>query len=322
MKVGFIGCGGRAGSHMEALKALSGAEIVAFADIVEERARLCAQKYGGRAYGDYHVMLEKEGLDACYICLPPFAHTDQELLCAEKGVPFFIEKPVALTLEKAREVERAVDKADLITLVGYQLRFVDALVEMRKVLLEEGGRIGLCEAVRCNGVAGGPDHWWRKRELSGGQLVEQSTHQVDLARWFVGEVTQVYARLDNLLSQDLPNYTIEDVSIVTLKFENGALGVITSTTAAQPKGSYSRFTVVAKNLEVMAFPGYRIVKGQEVREYESKVDSTMEINRHFLQCIEKGQQTRIPYSEGLKDLEVTLAAVKSSETGRTVKLPL
>jgi len=296
--------------------------MVAFADVVEERAELCAQRYGGRAYGGYHEMLKKESLDACYICLPPFAHTDQELLCAEGGIPFFIEKPVALTLEKAREVERAVDRAGLITLVGYQLRFIDALVEMRKVLLEEGGRIGLCEAVRLGGVAGGPDHWWRKRELSGGQLVEQSTHQVDLTRWFVGDVGEVYARLETLLSQDLPNYTIEDISVVTLKFENGALGVITSTTAAQPKGSYSRFTVVAKNLEVMAFSGYRIVKGQEVREYESKVDSTLEINRHFLQCVEQGQQTRIPYSEGLKDIEVTLAAVKSSETGRTVKLPL
>ena len=322
MKVGFIGCGGRADSHMEALKALSMADMAAFADIVEERAELCAQRYGGRAYGGYHEMLKKESLDACYICLPPFAHTDQELLCAEGGIPFFIEKPVALTLEKAREVERAVDRAGLITLVGYQLRFIDALVEMRKVLLEEGGRIGLCEAVRLGGVAGGPDHWWRKRELSGGQLVEQSTHQVDLTRWFVGDVGEVYARLETLLSQDLPNYTIEDISVVTLKFENGALGVITSTTAAQPKGSYSRFTVVAKNLEVMAFSGYRIVKGQEVREYEPKVDSTLEINRHFLQCVEKGQQTRIPYSEGLKDIEVTLAAVKSSETGRTVKLPL
>ena len=322
MKVGFIGCGGRADSHMEALKALSMADMTAFADIVEERAELCAQKYGGRAYGDYHKMLEKESLAACYICLPPFAHTDQELLCAEKGIPFFIEKPVALTLEKAREVKRAVDKAGLITLVGYQLRFIDALLEIRKALLEEGGQIGLCEAVRCGGVAGGPDHWWRKREFSGGQLVEQSTHQVDLARWFVGDVTEVYARLETLLSQDLPNYTIEDVSIVTLKFKDGALGVITSTTAAQPKGRYSRFTVVAKNLEVMAFPDYRIVKGQEVTQYEPKVDSTLEINRHFLQCVEKGQQTRIPYSEGLKDLEVTLAAVKSSETGRTVELPL
>jgi len=322
LKVGFIGCGGRAGNHMEALKALPMAEMVAFADVVEERAKLCAQKYRGRAYGDYHKMLEEESLDACYICLPPFAHTDQETLCAERGIPFLIEKPVALTLKKAQEVERAVNKAGLITLVGYQMRFIDALTEMREVLLEEGGRIGLCEAVRCGGVAGGPDHWWRKQELSGGQLVEQSTHQVDLARWFVGEVTEVYARLETLLSQDLPNYTIEDASIVTLKFKNGALGVITSTTAAQPEGSYGRFTVIAKNLEVMTFPSYRIVKGQEVTQYEPKVDSTLEINRHFLQCLEKGQQTRIPYSEGLKDLEVTLAAVKSSETGRTVKLPL
>jgi predicted dehydrogenase len=307
---------------MESLSKIPEAKMVAFADVVEERARNCAGKYSGTSYKDYHDMLEKEDLDACYIAIPPFAHTDQELLCSKKRIAFFIEKPVALTIKKAKEVQRSVAKLGTITQVGYVMRFYDGLQQLRQVLKERGGKIGLIEMARLGGIAGDANFWWRRKELSGGQLVEQSTHQVDMARWMLGDVSTVYAKFGRQLNRDLPNFTIEDISSVIMKFKNGAIGVLTSSCAVQEAGGLGRFTIIAKNLEIQSNNGYRLIEGKNVTEYKDTNDAVQDEDRHFVSCVASGKKTAIPYIEGLKSLEVTLAAVESAKTGKEIKLPL
>lgn len=324
VKVGFIGCGGIAQYHAERLVKMSDAELVAFSDVAVERARSLASKYGGRAYSDYREMLEKEKLDACFICIPPYAHTDQELLCAEHGVHVFVEKPVALTMDKAVEVLKAVEKAGIITQVGYVRRFLDSYDSSRSLLLAEGGRVGLFEAWWIGGVAGGPDHWWRRRELSGGQLVEQSTHLVDQARWMVNsEVEEVFAYFETELLNDLPSFNIESASTVVMRFKTGAIGCITSTCAAQPAGMDVNFRLIAKNMELVG-AGWNVivVKGEEKKVFEARVDPFEVEDRHFIDCVKSGCETKVPYLEGVKALEITLAAVKAATEGRSVRLPL
>ena len=324
VRIGFIGCGGIARAHAERLAKMKDVELVAFCDIVLEKAKSFAQKYGGNAYKDYHEMLDREKLDACFICIPPFSHTDQEILCAEKGIHFFVEKPVALTLEKAVEVLNAVRKAGIITQVGYVLRFVDSFRKAKKILHERGGRIALFEAWRYGGVAGGPEHWWRRKELSGGQLVEQSTHQVDLARWFVNDdVELVFASFETQLLNDLPNFNIESASIVNMRFKSKAIGVITSTCAAQPAGMGSGFRVVSRHIQLVATGrGCKIIEGNKVKTIETKVDPYFEEDRHFIECIKRGEETEVPYIEGVKTLEVTIAAVRSAKRGEVIRLPI
>jgi myo-inositol 2-dehydrogenase/D-chiro-inositol 1-dehydrogenase len=309
-------------AHMESLSKIPEAKMVAFADVVEERASNCAGKYSGTPYKDYHDMLEKEDLDACYIAIPPFAHTDQELLCSKKRIAFFIEKPVALTIKKAKEVQRSVAKSGTITQVGYVMRFYDGLQQLRQALKERGGKIGLIEMVRLGGIAGDANFWWRRKELSGGQLVEQSTHQVDMARWMLGDVSTVYAKFGRQLNRDLPNFTIEDISSVIMKFKNGAIGVLTSSCAVQEAGGLGRFTILAKNLEIQSNNGHRLIEGKNVTEYKDTNDAVQDEDRHFVSCVASGKKTAIPYIEGLKSLEVTLAAVESAKTGKEIKLPL
>ncbi|MCD6357498.1 MAG: Gfo/Idh/MocA family oxidoreductase [Thermoproteales archaeon] len=324
VRVGFIGCGGIAKAHAERLARIEGVRLAAFCDVKFSRAEEFARRYGGAAYRDHREMLGREELDACYICIPPYAHTDQELLCAERGVHFFVEKPVALTLEKALEVLKAVRKAGVITQVGYVLRFVDSLRRARELVQAEGGRIGLFEAWRYGIVVGGPEHWWRRRELSGGQLVEQSTHQVDLARWVVGsDVREVYAAFEEKLLEDLPRFNIESASIVCMRFKSGAIGVVTSTCAAQPAGCDAGFRLIARHIQLVC-RGRRctIIRGDEVETLEASVDPYMEEDRHFIECVKRGRDTEVPYVEGVKTLEVTLAAVKSARERRVIKLPL
>ncbi len=324
VRVGFIGCGGIARVHADRLAKFEDVELAAFSDAVPERARAFAETYGGRAYGDYREMIEREKLDAVFICIPPYAHTDQEILCAEHGVHFFVEKPVALTLERAVEVLRAVERAGIITMVGYTRRFLDSLREARRMLLERGGNAILYEAWWIGGVAGGPEHWWRRRELSGGQLVEQSTHLVDLGRWLVGsEVEEVAAYFETRSLRDLPNFNIEAASAVIMRFKSGAVGSVTSTCAAQPAGMDVNFRLIARNLELIgAGNDVIVVSGSERSVLKATVDPFVAEDRHFIDCVKAGAPTEVPYREGVKTLEVTIAAVRSAEEGRVVRLPL
>lgn len=324
VRVGFIGCGGIAQLHAERLVKMEDVELAAHSDTVHSRAQAFAEGYGGRAYSDHKQMLEKEELDAVFICIPPYAHTDQEILCAERGVHFFVEKPVALTLEKAVEILGAVERAGIITLVGYTRRFLDSIRAARQLLREEGKDVILYEAWWIGGVAGGPDHWWRRRELSGGQLVEQSTHLVDLGRWLVGsDVEEVSAYFETRSLRDLPNFNIEAASAVIMRFKSGAIGSVTSTCAAQPTGMDVNFRLIGRNLELISSGSDVIIAQGEKRSFvKATVDPYFEEDRHFIDCVKQGRETDVPYIEGVKTLEVTLAAVKSAEEGRPVRLPL
>lgn len=326
VKIGFIGCGGIARLHADILSKFEDVDFRAFSDIDKNKAEAFAARYGGRAYGDYREMLEKEELDACFICIPPYAHVDQEILCAERGIHIFVEKPVALTLEKAVEILNTVRRAGVITQVGYVRRFAESYVKARSILLERGGRVGLFEAWWIGGVAGGPDHWWRRRELSGGQLVEQTTHLVDLARWMVNnEVAKVSAFFEEELLRDLPNFNIESASAVIMQFKSGAVASITSTCAAQPKGMSVGFRATARNLQVMSGLGWWsvvVVEGEKSEVLEVSTDPYTVQDRHFIDCVKAGRESEVPYIEGVKALEITLAAVESARTGQPVRLPM
>jgi len=204
MKIGFVGTGGIANYHLEHLMKIKEAEIVALCDVVEERAKETAKKCKGAFYTDYRKMLDKEKLDALYICIPPFAHQGQELLAAEKGIPFFVEKPIALSLDYAKKVEEKVAKNNLITSVGYQDRYQDIIDYVKKVLA--GRKIGLFLGYWMGGMP--TVSWWRKKEESGGQAVEQTTHIFDLARYIFGEVEKVAAFARTGLMRDVKNYNV------------------------------------------------------------------------------------------------------------------
>ncbi len=123
VKIGFIGCGGNARGHMRSLGKMEDVKLVALCDVNEERAKSAAEEFDSEAYTDHKIMLDEAELDAMYISIPVFAHGAPELDTIQHGLPFFVEKPVAINIEKAEEILEAVEKNDLITCVGYQLRY-------------------------------------------------------------------------------------------------------------------------------------------------------------------------------------------------------
>src|SRR5437763_10643389 len=123
VRVAFVGTGGIANHHLSRLAEIGGVEIVALCDVAEERAAAAVEKYGGKVYTDYRRMLDAEEIDALYVCVPPFAHSDAEILAARKGVHLFAEKPVVMHLETGLKILDAIEKSGVISCAGYGMRY-------------------------------------------------------------------------------------------------------------------------------------------------------------------------------------------------------
>jgi len=245
VKIGFVGCGGIAGAHMARLSKIRGVELVAFCDTVKEKAAAAAGSYGGQFFTDFRLMLEKFSLDACFICVPPFAHGEMELLCVEKGIPFFVEKPVALDLETASKIDRAVEKRKLTTGVGYVLRAYDTVERGRAILSRE--RIGLVRGKYFGCVPGAGRGWYSQKSLSGGQLVEQATHTVDMMRYLAGDISEVFGYSFEGINRKLyEKYDVEDASTTVMRFASGVIGNLSCTWLWT--GYYSGVEVICQNL--------------------------------------------------------------------------
>jgi len=326
LRIGLIGCGGIAGVHARGLSEISKVKLEAFADIVEEKAKSFSQQYGGRAYTDWHEMLEKEELEILYICLPPFAHEDEVNVAAEKGINIFIEKPIALDMKLAGEMVSAIRKHDVKSQVGYCCRF-GAGVEKAKNLIESGeaGDVGLSVGWYWCHFLGGP--WWRDKERSGGQLVEQSTHLYDAFRFFCGEVETVHGYMNKKFWIEVPDLTIEDVSSSTLRFKSGAVGSIVTTTWGVPNQWWLRWLIATKKYTLessginnLTYHTTEVpVKTQMITEER---DVYLLEAENLVHAVLEDRETLIPIEEGAKTLELTLAVRKSMETGHPVSLPM
>ena len=316
LKVGFIGTGGIARNHLENLKKLD-VEYVAMCDVDEARARQAAEQYGGKPYTDFRRMLDEVEMDAVWVCLPPFAHGDAEAAVIERGVHMFVEKPIALTLDLARELEEKIKAAGIITSVGYQWRYQESVATAKAKLGEEP--IGMMLGYWVGGMPG--VWWWRRRETSGGQVVEQTTHIFDLARYFGGEVKEVYAaHAQRFLHKEVENFNVDDVGTVTLKFESGAIANISSGCIAPYRVGLD---IIAKNkVFSITSHGLTTVAGGDRETLSFSDNAYLEEDRAFLEAIQTGDRSKIrsDYSDAVKTLQVTLAANESAACGAPVAL--
>jgi myo-inositol 2-dehydrogenase/D-chiro-inositol 1-dehydrogenase len=127
LRVGMIGTGWFAIKHAEMLSGMDGVRVQAIVGSTVEKAQAMAASFNGAgAYGNIHDMLDAEKLDAVYICVPPMAHGEIERQLIERGIPFFIEKPIGLDVELPRELLGRITASGLITSVGYHIRYQES----------------------------------------------------------------------------------------------------------------------------------------------------------------------------------------------------
>jgi predicted dehydrogenase len=329
LRTAFLGCGSFAHRHARTLQLLQNDfEMVAFCNSTIENAAAFSEKYtNGRAsvFSDHHPMFEQVPLDVLIISLPPYAHSDEVELAANRGVHVFIEKPIALTSEQGWRMVNAAESAGIVTQVGFMFRFGEAIEHLKAMIdSDEAGTVGLMSArYFCNALHA---PWWRKRDLSGGQLVEQVIHMVDLMRFLMGDAVAVYSRQENLFHQEVEDYTVEDVSATIFGFPNGSLGVIYATNGAIPNRWINDYRVVSRNLTVEFTDANHATFHHTARpEREPEViasdrDYYLSEMQDFLAGIRTGQKTRTPLREGAKSLDLALAATRSAQLRSEVQL--
>ena len=334
IRVAFIGAGQRSVGHMTALTHLPAVEVVGLADLDTDRAQAAqAQANERRAAGsapikatvfaDYRAMLDQTTPDCVYLCLPPFVHGQLDHDLIDYGKPIFFEKPVALEMTVANEIADHLRAKGLINAAGYQKRYSSA-VRTPKAMLD-GQPIGMAIAIRLSGLPGTP--WWRVQSKSGGMLTEQHTHAVDLMRFLCGEIDLVFAVGSNQLSQDVPNLDIFDMNACTVRFANGAPGIIGNSCAA-PAGAAlyppHRVQVVTAgmvlNVNESRSEIHRV--GQPIEAILPDADDGDLMNRAFIEAVRSGKQEGIlsDFADAARTLAVTLACQRSAETGQPITL--
>lgn len=317
VRIGFVGAGGIANAHMNVLQAVDDVQIVAVADVIQERAELVAARFVARAYSDYREMIKNEKMDALYVCVPPFAHKDQEILAARKGIHLFVEKPVTVNFDKAREVRDEIERSGIVSAVGYHWRYSSHTDRARAILSDR--KIGMVLGYWMGGFPG--VHWWRRMDESGGQMVEQTTHIFDLARYICGDVTEVFAAYANRLSENIPEFDINDVGTATLKFESGVVGSISNTCVLSVPHDVG-LHVIAKDLVIEIHGDLKIVEPGHTEVFTGGVNSMLEENRIFIDAVRSGNKSEIrsDYADAVKTLAVTLACNESARSGQPVKV--
>ncbi|HUE98554.1 MAG TPA: Gfo/Idh/MocA family oxidoreductase, partial [Anaerolineales bacterium] len=230
-----------------------------------------------------------------------------------------------LTSKQGWRMVNAAENAGIVTQVGFMFRFGEAIEHLKRMIDSgDAGSVGLMSArYFCNSLHA---PWWRKHLLSGGQLVEQVIHMVDLMRFLMGDAITVYSRQENMFHQDVADYTVEDVSATIFGFPNGGLGVIYATNGAIPNRWINDYRVVSRNLTVEftdanhATFHHTAEPGRQPEVIASDRDMYVSEMQDFLNAIRMGQKTRIPLREGAKSLDLALAATHSAQIGNEVRL--
>lgn len=316
-RLGFIGAGGIAHRHFGVLTTMPDVQIVAVADPDGARAGEAANHLGAEAFDNHEAMLAACDLDAVYICVPPFAHGAAERACIAAGLPFFVEKPLSLDLKLAEEIAAEVEAAGLITAVGYHWRYLDTVDEARARLADNPAQ--LMTGFWLDQTP--PPQWWWRADESGGQVVEQATHIIDLARFLAGDVTDVFGMASRRERPDFQGLTVPTATTATLRFAGGAIANLAATCLLRWNHRVGlhvfadALAIEITDHDIMIDTGH----GRPVRHAEG--DPVWREDRDFIDAVQ-GRENRIrcPYAEALETHRVSLAVGKSAAAGTLVSM--
>ncbi len=346
LKLAVIGCGGIGSYHLSHFVQFKDIiEMVGFCDIIPEKAEAFVEKAGeGKAFVDYKVMLDEVAPEAIFICIPPYCHGEIEYELINRRIPFFVEKPLALDMELAKDIRNKVEEAGLITSCGFQCRYSN-LVEPNIEFIKNNDVVYV-DCSRMGGIPGIP--WWKVKSLSGGQAVEQTIHQYDIIRYVFGEPETVFSMNATGLIENPPEgYDTDDLSVTTVRFKNGALGTIATGCYSKGGDSFdSKIVFSAKDaraelkilgtlklygvkpVEASEDEGGFVVKGDgalskgsnEAIIYKHEGDAGVLSDRTFIEAVINNDPSKLrtSYTDACRSLAFTLACNISMETGRPV----
>jgi len=314
VRVGLIGGGAVGARHARTLTGFPDVELIGIYDPEPAARKALADALGVPAVAELESLLRARP-DAVWLCVPPFAHGDLETAVVGAGLPFFVEKPLAADLPTAGRVARAVASAGLPTATGYHWRHLDTVDRARAAL--EGRNVRLVQA-RWWGSAP-PAAWWGRAALSGGQVVEQATHVLDLARVLAGEVEEV---VGGSARSAVPARDVPDATAAVLRFVSGAVGTV-STSCVLPVLTAAEVDVVADGLAVhLTETALRVRTPAGETQAEPVVDARRAVDRAFVDVVSgrPAPPGLVTVGEALRTHQVACAVAEATRTGSTVRV--
>lgn len=291
----MIGTGDFARRHLQVLSRESEVEIVGHVSGRPERAQGAAKQWGGRAYADAMDLVRRGSPDAVWISITPSAHGAIETALIDAGVPFFVEKPIAVDLATAESIAAQLERKSVITAVGYHWRAMDTIPEVRSVLAQHPVR--LVQGAWLDTLP--PSRWWHRRATGGGQIIEQATHPIDLARSLAGEATVVGMTEGDARSEEID---VARATAALVRFENGAPGVFTATNVLDgPAAVYLQITCDGVLITILRhYVTYDT--GKAKRDTPVRNDPIVDENRAFLAAVRSHDQSKVfcAYPDALK----------------------
>lgn len=344
-KVAMIGCGGIGNYHFSHLIQFTDIiEIAGMCDLIPEKAKNLADKAGCPYFTDFKEMYDAVNPDMVFVCVPPYCHGEIEYETIRRRIPMFVEKPVAIPLSLARDIATKVKEAGLITASGFQCRYSN-LIEPTKKFTSEN-KVVFIDCTRIGDVPGIP--WWKTKSLSGGQLAEQTIHQLDILRYCFDEPVEVFSFNTRGFVTGIEGYDTDDLSTTVVRFKSGALATIGTGCYAKGGEAFDSkivFSSADKRGEHKILGTFKvygetpvesedtslIVKGDgtlkakenaDVITYREEGDAGVLCDRTFIEAVISGDGSKIrsPYADALRTLTFALACNESMETGKAVKV--
>ncbi|MBI4024029.1 MAG: Gfo/Idh/MocA family oxidoreductase [Verrucomicrobia bacterium] len=322
LKVAIIGTGGISGTHAKSVKACADLDMVGSCDIISEKAEKAAADRGGRAYTNAEEMLDKEKPDLVLLCTPQMARLDPIRFCAERRVPIFIEKPPADTLDRAHEIEAILKKHPVIHSVGFMCRYLK-IVERALRLIKDHKLIMMRQYYFCPMAL--PEDFKRiprfyyKKELSGGLVVDQAIHFLDLVRYVTAsEAAEIQAFGNNLQHPKEPEFSSDETVTINLRMKNQVVVSHTHTWAYPKWQSEVELIAVGAHLRINLFAGSFKGEVDGVQVEYSKEDNgyLTELQAIVQAAREKSMAPiRSDFPDAVKSFAVTLAINRSLESG-------
>ncbi|MFH1737764.1 MAG: Gfo/Idh/MocA family oxidoreductase [bacterium] len=337
-----IGCGVVGPWHMRCVNLSEQAELVVCCDVDEEKGRKAAEEFGCVWERDYENVLTREDIDVVHICTPSGMHSDMGVAAAHAKKHVLCEKPIDIQLSKIDALISACDEERVALGCIFQARTMPAIEHLKEAV--DKGWLG-------NLILGEMHQkWYRKQEYydsrdwlgtwdldGGGALMNQGTHAVDLLQYIMGPIDSVFAHVGTLAH----TIDVEDTAVAAVKFANGAMGTIVTTTSVWP-GQNRLFEVHGTKgtvaIEYDSISQWKLMDGPEEPPSDVRQDSGrqatasdpagLERKWHFLQIedfytgLRTNRAPLVTGQEARKAVEIILAIYRSARTGEPVSLPL
>jgi predicted dehydrogenase len=329
VRLGAIGTGGIFGAHAKNLKHIGGNQIVAVCDVSEPNRTRWSNELGAKPYSEISDLFANEKLDAVFVCTPPTVRLQVVEAAAKVKVPVFFEKPPAFKIEDASAILKIMKKSKLPVVVGFMYRYLPSVLRMKQLIGDRPINLVqssfFCPAATIWQLPG----WFYIKERSGGHILDQAVHVMDLVRFIGGDISLVHTLGNNVIRPKADDFNIEDSSATSFRFTSGASGThVHSWTHSEFTGFV---TVVGKDYRL----SLQLDNTLTGFVGETKIDEKFQpapdgLSHHYFESIAFLEQVRTknfssahsPYQDAAKSLSTVIAMNQSIETGKPVKVKL